>query len=221
MTTSPGTSETAPAAASTAGGARSRLEEVAARARALYDRLDPIAARFEFERAPRAAETKGPPLVLILGNHSSGKSTFINYLLGEEVQKTGLAPIDDGFTIIAHGPVPEESDGASVISNPAFPYADLERFGPELRAHSPGMIDAAAAEVNRGYDFVAAVRWFAERADVVLLMFDPDKPGTTGETLSILRTALEGLDHKVLIVQNKVDMFRDIHDFARTYGALC
>jgi hypothetical protein len=83
------------------------------------------------------------------------------------------------------------------------------------------MIDAADAKVGRGYDFAAAVRWFAERADVVLLMFDPDKPGTTGETLQILKTALEGLDHKLLFVLNKVDRFGDIRDFARTYGALC
>ena len=29
---------------------------------------------------------------------------------------------------------------------------------------------------DRGYDFEGTVRWFAERADVILLFFDPDKP---------------------------------------------
>lgn len=34
-------------------------------------------------------DTVNIPTVLVLGNHSSGKSTFINYMLGQEVQKTG------------------------------------------------------------------------------------------------------------------------------------
>merc|ERR1712071_402832 len=77
------------------------------------------------------------------------------------------------------------------------------------------------AIMDRGYDFQGVVRWFAERADVVLLFFDPDKPGTTGETLSILLHSLSGMDHKLLIVLNKADQFKKIHDFARAYGSLC
>ena len=75
--------------------------------------------------------------------------------------------------------------------------------------------------MDRGYDFQGVVRWFGERADVVLLFFDPDKPGTTGESLSVLLHSLSGLDHKLLIVLNKADQFEKIHDFARAYGSLC
>lgn len=75
--------------------------------------------------------------------------------------------------------------------------------------------------MDRGYDFTGVVRWFADRADVVCLFFDPDKPGTTGETLSILLHALSGMDHKLLIILNKADQFEKIHDFARAYGSLC
>ena len=53
------------------------------------------------------------------------------------------------------------------------------------------------------------------------IFFDPDKPGTTGETLSILLHSLGGMDHKLLIVLNKADQFKKIHDFARAYGSLC
>lgn len=77
------------------------------------------------------------------------------------------------------------------------------------------------AAMDRGYDFEGVCRWFSERADVILLFFDPDKPGTTGETLSILTNSLVGMDHKLHIILNKADQFRKIHDFARAYGSLC
>ncbi len=216
------------------------VAEVEARARGLYaDALGPIGARFDFDAPPPPAETRGPPMVLLLGNHSSGKSSFINWVVGEEVQRTGIAPIDDGFTIITRGPERDAKDGAAVVTNPDLPWGDLERFGPTLVSHlrlrlvpsealaqvalvdSPGMIDAADQRVDRGYDFAGVVRWFAERADVILLLFDPDKPGTTGETLSVLTQSLSGLEHKLLIIFNKVDRFGSMRDYARAYGALC
>lgn len=53
----------------------------------------------------------------------------------------------------------------------------------------------------------------------MLVFFDPDKPGTTGETMSVLLSSLSGMDHKLLIVLNKADQFEKIHDFARAYGS--
>ncbi len=41
------------------------------------------------------------PFIFLLGNHSSGKSSFINYCLGRNIQKAGVAPTDDSFTVIA------------------------------------------------------------------------------------------------------------------------
>ena len=38
---------------------------------------------------------------------------------------------------------------------------------------------------------------------------EPDKPGTTGETLSILHS-LGGMDHKLLIILNKTDQFKKV-----------
>lgn len=216
------------------------MEEFADKIRSLYsEALDPLAEKFIFQRPPTVGEIRRPPLVLFLGNHSSGKSTFINYLLGTEVQKTGVAPTDDDFTIITYGKVEDDRDGPAVVSNPDLPYEGLRHFGDQLVTHvrlklrsaellrnvtlidSPGMIDEAKAESGRGFDFPGAVRWFAERADLVLVFFDPDKPGTTGETLQVFNKSLSGIDHKLMIVMNKMDQFRNMHDFARACGALC
>jgi GTP-binding protein EngB required for normal cell division len=216
------------------------MQQFADRIRECYrDPLDPIATQFMFRRPPTMGELGRPPQVLLLGNHSSGKSTFINHLLGAEVQKTGVAPTDDGFTLITHGESPTDRDGPAVVSNPDLPYEGLRHFGDQLVSHirlklrpaellrgltlidSPGMIDEAKAESGRGYDFPGVVRWFAERADLVMVFFDPDKPGTTGETLQVFQEALVGIDHKLLIILNKMDQFQNLHDFARAYGALC
>ena len=199
------------------------------------------------------------PIVLLLGNHSSGKSSFINYVLGRDVQTTGVAPTDDGFTVIAPGAEDVDRDGASFIGDPTLGFAPLRTFGPAFMNHftlkvrtglatdsmllvdSPGMIDAPAAaaasvdasgpaasapaidrppSARSAYDFLRVTRWLAEHSDVVLLFFDPDKPGTTGETLECLTTSLSGMEHKLLIVMNKVDQFVHIHDFARVWLAL-
>jgi GTPase SAR1 family protein len=190
------------------------------------------------------------PFVFLLGNHSSGKSSFINYVCQRKVQTAGVAPTDDAFTIIVPGPSDVDRDGPSFIGDPEMGFSGLRTFGPPLVHHTrlkirsnvaiknfmivdtPGMIDSPMvrdtatgknkyAVMDRGYDFEGVVRWYAERADVILLFFDPDKPGTTGETLSILTNSLVGLDHKLHIILNKADQFRKIHDFARAYGSLC
>ena len=87
---------------------------------------------------------------------------------------------------------------------------------------TPGMIDSTRND--RDYDFKSAIRWFVERSDFVLFFFDPDKPGrcltlvlltqlysrtfqstgTTGETLQIFTEVLTGIDHKLMILMNKV-----------------
>lgn len=203
------------------------------------DTLRPVAKSLSVDlpRGPRAVA--GPPLVLFLGNHSSGKSSFINHLIGAPRQKTGLAPTDDGFTIIAYGETEDELDGQSAVTHPEYAFGRLEMLGPNYLARmrlktqpaeilrsmslidSPGMIDAAGTASGRGYDFAACVKAYAEMADLILFFFDPDKPGTTGETVSIFTETLAGLEHKLLIVLNKVDLFANIRDFARTYGTLC
>jgi len=188
------------------------------------------------------------PMVLMIGNHSAGKSTFINRLLGMQVQETGVAPTDDGFTVLERHPsANEEEDGPTLLGCPDNrPFRELQRFGTSFFGHlrrkklklaenssmpyglqivdTPGMIDmpvhSESIAGGRGYNFPEVVRWFAKRADLILLLFDPHKPGTTGEVLDVLTRSLAGLDHKFLIVLNKLDQLDNSVDFARAYGTL-
>lgn len=202
-----------------------------------------------FGHTPKS--TYAMPMVMLLGNHSAGKSTFINHLLGIEEQETGVAPTDDGFTVIMRGDIHLDTDGPSAVSSPQHQFGDLAQYGPSfvnrfrlktralppssqfpngmMIVDTPGMIDTPVHVQDRttlegqgrGYDFLAVTRWFAQRSDEILLMFDPANPGTTGETLDVLTKSLTGFEHKLSIIMNKVDIFDKVTDFARTYGTIC
>ena len=83
----------------------------------------------------RSSEAVPYPFVLLLGNHSSGKSSFINYVLGRPVQATGVAPTDDGFTVIVPGEADSDRDGASFIGDPSMGFSALRAFGPGFMSH--------------------------------------------------------------------------------------
>lgn len=98
-----------------------------------------------------------------------------------------------------------------MVDSPGMIDSPVSRTGFSAYDNTPspghgrsGEMGRRGSDSTRGYDFESVVKWFAERADVILLFFDPDKPGTTGETLSILTNSLPGMDHKLYIVLNKV-----------------
>jgi GTP-binding protein EngB required for normal cell division len=197
---------------------------------ALHASIMPLNEKLRGPLAKHSDKGTSLPFVFLVGNHSSGKSSFVNYVMGRTIQTAGVAPTDDCFTVIAPGPSDTDQDGPALVGDPDMGFMNLRQFGPTLIHHtqlkvrrdimttnfmlvdSPGMIDSpvSSREMDRGYDFKGVVRWFAERADVVLLFFDPDKPGTTGETLSVLLHSLAGMDHKLLIVLNKADQFKKV-----------
>jgi GTPase SAR1 family protein len=186
---------------------------------------------------------KWKPVVLIIGNYSSGKSTFINELLGSEVQRTGQAPTDDCFTILtAPDDVTGEVElpGHTVIRDERLPFSSLESFGDRMLSHlrlklkstpileevaiidTPGMLDSVT-EKDRGYDYLGVVGQLAKRADIIILMFDPLKAGTIKETYQAIRTTLPGStsEDRILYVMNRIDECDNIGDLLRSYGTLC
>jgi len=205
--------------------------------------LAPLLKKYDTDITELESMLKWKPLVLILGNYSSGKSTFINELVGKDIQRTGQAPTDDSFTVItapesgsAEGDVP----GADVVNNAQLPFAPFKVFGEQFISHlrmkkiasplfdnlavidSPGMLDSVS-EKDRGYDYASAVKEFAKLADLIVLMFDPHKAGTIQETYNTIRNTLPVAtgEDRILFVMSRIDECDNLGDLVRSYGTLC
>ncbi len=186
---------------------------------------------------------KWKPLILLIGNYSSGKSTFINEFLGREIQRTGQAPTDDSFTIITapdKGEPEGDLTGSTVVNDERFPFDSLRGFGEKLLSHlsmkrvkaevledialidTPGMLDSVT-EKDRGYDYLGVVGELAKLSDLIVLMFDPHKAGTIKETYKVLRVTLPGTagEDRVRFVLNRIDECESLEDLVRAYGTLC
>lgn len=205
-----------------------------------YKRFASVAQSYYFTFSRPSVTVGGTPSVIFLGNHSSGKSSLVNWILGgDPVQDTGVAPTDDGFTVIMYGEQEEDIVGPAALARLPEEFRCLEVLGPAFLQHlkvkvrnrpvlrranfvdSPGMIDSADAAAPRDYDFNGAVTRLARLCDIVFFLFDPEKPGTTGETVNVFANCLKGVEFKLRVLLNKCDAFTSMYDFARAYGTLC
>ena len=61
---------------------------------------------------------------MIVGNHSAGKSSFVNWYVQEHVQGTGVAVESQGFTIVTSGRRKEIAPikGRATLQNPSYSH---------------------------------------------------------------------------------------------------
>ncbi|MBI2603308.1 MAG: dynamin family protein [Deltaproteobacteria bacterium] len=182
-------------------------------------KLSPIALKYNYADVPLESKIKWKPLVLVLGNYSSGKSTLINEFVGAKIQTTGQAPTDDSFTVITcdeddektshlpEGAVYETRDGNVLLNDETYPFELLKKYGDRFASHfrlkkvnskllknlaiidTPGMLDSAS-EKGRSYNFQGAIGDLALLSDLVLVLFDPHKAGTIKESHFSLKETL-------------------------------
>ena len=129
------------------------------------------------------SEFESKPMVLLIGQYSVGKTTFIRYLLGRDFpgQRIGPEPTTDRFVACIGGPDDRVIPGNALCVSPDLPFRGLEKFGTGFLNHfegsqldskvlqnitlcdSPGIL-AGKKQGQRGYDFKEVCAWFAERS---------------------------------------------------------
>ena len=211
--------------------------------------LTPMAKEYGYSDVPLESTIKWRPMVLILGNYSSGKSTLINEFLGADIQAIGQAPTDDSFTIITYDDstdgneeicVTQERNSKLLLNDPDYPFEILKKHGQRFAAHfrlkkvnspflknlalidTPGMLDSIT-ERDRGYDYQEVIGDMAQLADLVLVLFDPHKAGTVRESHTSLRETIttRTFEDRVLFVLNRIDECASLNDLLQVYGTLC
>ena len=117
--------------------------------RNLASNYNPVADKYKLSSIGLENTIKWKPLVLVLGNYSSGKSTLINEFIGAPIQTTGQAPTDDSFTVITGADEQEgdehrdsrlsgvigEVSGHTLFNNNKYPFKLLKKHGDTLASH--------------------------------------------------------------------------------------
>ena len=69
---------------------------------------------------------------------------------------------------------------------------------------TPGVLAGEKQRIGRDYDFGEVIKWFAERADMIIIMFDAHKLDISDELKSVL-DVLKPHQDKVRVLLNKAD----------------
>ena len=172
------------------------------------------------EAARAASDFDQPLLVTVMGEFSSGKSTFVNAFIGEDVAPTGVTPTTATINVVKYG---RERSGRILYRDgraESLTWAELFERLPRLDAVTAAQV--SVVEILLPLEQLARVhlvdtpglnsilpeheqvaRGFISRADAVVWLFAVQQAGKASEREALARLKDEGV--RVLGVLNKVD----------------
>lgn len=135
-------------------------------------------------------------LLVVVGEFNSGKSAFINALLGEPVLEEGEIPTTAQIHILRHGETRQRTivnDHLHILKDPAAVLEELSIVD------TPGTNSIIHRHAEITADFVP-------RADLVLFVTSADRPFTESERIFLER--IRDWGKKVVVVVNKIDILK-------------
>jgi GTP-binding protein EngB required for normal cell division len=174
---------------------RAREQELLGRLARALEAFGPDVQSTDLQRFREATEQlAGLFLLVIAGEFNSGKSSFINALLGERVLPEGVTPTTDRINLLRHGPE---------VTEHALEAYLLERTHPAELLRELSVVDTPGTNaVIRRHEELT--RDFIPRADLVLFVTSADRPFSESEREFLERIREWG--KKIVFIVNKIDI---------------
>ncbi len=136
-------------------------------------------------------------LLVVVGEFNSGKSAFINALLGQKLLKEGVTPTTTQINVLKFADNQEhrvENENLHTLTAPIQLLAELN------------IVDTPGTNaIMRQHE--AITQQFVPRSDLVLFVTSADRPFTESERQFLEK--IRDWGKKVLIVLNKIDLFQN------------
>ena len=133
-------------------------------------------------------------LLVIVGEFNSGKSAFINALLGDPVMEEGVTPTTAMINLLRFGPV---------HSTNVTPEGLVEHAYPARFLRDISVVDTPGTNaIIREHEAIS--QGFVPRSDLIIFVTSADRPFT--ETERAFMQEIREWGKKIVIVLNKVDL---------------
>ena len=171
--------------------------------------------------------------VLVIGNHSAGKSSFINWYVEEKVQNTGIAIETSHFTMVKFGDKKVEIQSEGTLALYPFLREIMKRSRKEVYGKffanlttktctnkvkniekidfidTPGLTDG---NVDYDCDIIEMIKWVSAHVDAILVFLDPVGQALCTKTMNMIEYLYLKHKKKTSICLSKIDQV-DPDDF--------